>query len=78
MEPNRFTILEFDLAYLALLTQACTKPLSHWEGLVPNGIDAVIHEMELEFAYVNRRLQDGRSIFKTFCGYYASFAVLGL
>lgn len=61
MDTTRLTLLEFDLAYLALLTQNGLKPLSRWEGVVPHGIEDVMDEMGLEVAYVRRRLQNGQS-----------------
>jgi hypothetical protein len=61
MHANSLTLLEFDLAYLALLTQNGTKSLSRWEGVVPHGIEEVMDEMGMELAHVRRRLQNGKS-----------------
>lgn len=61
MNATVLTRLEFDLAYLALLTQNGIKPLSRWEGVVPHGIEEVMDKMGLEPAYVRRRLQNGKS-----------------
>jgi hypothetical protein len=56
MDTTRLTLLEFELAYLALLTQNGTKPLSRWEGVVPHGIEEVIEEMGLAPAEVARKV----------------------
>jgi hypothetical protein len=53
--------IDFDLAYLILLTENGMKPLSRWEGIVPGGIEEVMAHVGLQFAYVRRRLQNGGS-----------------
>lgn len=61
MVTTRLNSVQFDLAYLALLTENGTMPLSRWEGLVPGGIEDVMKDIGLEFAYVCRRLRNGKS-----------------
>ena len=61
MNAEKLTRLEFDLAYLALLTQSGTKPLSRWEKPVPHGVEEVMDDMGLEVAYVRRSLRNRES-----------------
>jgi len=59
MNPETLKYFEFDLAYLALLTQNGLKPLSRWEKPVPAGLEAALDDLGFESAYVRRRLQNG-------------------
>lgn len=53
--------IDFDLTYLILLTENGAKPLSRWEGILPGGIEKVMGDLGLQYAYVQRRLHNGSS-----------------
>lgn len=65
MSGKQLARLQFDLAYLALLTKYHLKRLSRWEGAVsPEGV-AILRDLGLEVAHVKRRLLLGRKTDET-------------
>jgi uncharacterized protein (UPF0212 family) len=60
MNTKRLALLPFDLAYLVLLTENGTKPLSRWEGMAQVGIEDALKAAGLKFATVCRSLRNGK------------------
>jgi hypothetical protein len=53
---------EFELAYLAALTQAGLKPLSRWEGTFDSRAEDWLHALGLKTRVVERSVQSGRRV----------------
>ncbi len=54
--------LEFELAYLALLTRKNIKPLSRWEKPFESATEDALHELGLKTSVVERSVQTGRRV----------------
>ncbi len=60
--PSRYlSKLDFQLAYLILLTQRGAKPLSRWEGPLPKEAEEAIRGYDLSLAAVSRSTRLGRT-----------------
>jgi hypothetical protein len=60
--------VDFELAYLALLTREGVKPLSRWEKPLGEGALAALGRMGLLVRQVSRTIQSGRDVTETvFC-----------
>lgn len=62
MKTGTFKQIEFDLAYLMMLTQQGLKPLSRWENSLPPDAEGWMGEMGLKVREVRRRAQRGGGI----------------
>jgi hypothetical protein len=62
MNTKLLALLPFDLAYLVLLTENGTKPLSRWEGRAHDGSEDILKEVGLHFTTVCRSLRTGKPI----------------
>ena len=60
MNREHFRELDFELAYLALLTQAGLKPLSRWESGFDEKTVKNLHALGLKTRVIERRVQNGR------------------
>ncbi len=62
MEPSQLKQLEFELAFLTMLTKNGLKPLSRWEkSLLPDEV-AVLEASGLSVAHVSRRVRNGSTV----------------
>ena len=59
MLPPRLTDLDFELAYLILLTRHGLKPLSRWEGALSANLQDAIRSEDLTVETVARRTRLG-------------------
>jgi hypothetical protein len=57
--------LDFDLAYLALLTGEGIKPLSRWEKTLDSGVLELLQQMGLLTKQIRRSVQTGKEIIET-------------
>ena len=57
--------IDFDLAYLALLTGEVIKPLSRWEKPLDNHGLALLQQLGLLTKQIRRRVQTGKEIIET-------------
>ena len=57
--------LDFDLAYLAMLTKERIKPMSRWEKPVDINTHRILKRYGLRTAVVTRRLMDGTPVYET-------------
>jgi len=66
--------IDFELAYLALLTCEGLKPLSRWEKpLDPSGLDA-LHKIGLLTRAVHRKVRSGKAFTETVFGKTATYS----
>ena len=54
--------LDFDLAYLVLLTLQGVKPLSRWEEELSDEKYSILKELGFKTALVDRRLRSGQKV----------------
>ncbi len=54
--------VQFELAYLSLLTQQGVKPLSRWEKPFENATQESLHQLGLKTCVINRSVQTGRAV----------------
>lgn len=62
MHINVLNQLDFDLVYLAMLTQERIKPLSRWEASWDPRTEALLEEMGLLHHRIRRRARNGRRV----------------
>jgi len=60
MHPNPLKDLEFELAYLALLTRDGLKPLSRWEKPFDRSAEEALHALDLKTRVVKRTVRTGQ------------------
>jgi hypothetical protein len=65
MDDRYLAHLEFELAYLALLTKYKIKRLSRWEKRLDPEATAILRDLGLEVGHVERRLFLGRKTYET-------------
>ena len=68
--------IDFELAYLALLTYEGLKPLSRWEkSLDENGIE-LLRRMDMVTKQIRRKVKTGDEVIETIFTRYPAYAVL--
>lgn len=60
--------LDFELAYLALLTREGLKPLSRWEKPLDEPILTALRGMDLRVERIQRKLRSGKTFHETIFG----------
>ncbi|MEA2104699.1 MAG: FlgD immunoglobulin-like domain containing protein [Candidatus Cloacimonadota bacterium] len=62
---NNITNLDFQLAYLAMLTEEKLKPLSRWEKEITSSQLKILKQLGLKVNIVPRKLLNGKKIYET-------------
>jgi hypothetical protein len=68
--------IDFELAYLALLTREGLKPLSRWEKPLDEAALTALRNMDLHVERIGRRLRSGKAFEETIFGRAAAHLVI--